>query len=47
MTFTYNTLSQAQTFIKSYDMVIACGGAKGKRATLIHAEPGVYIVEVA
>lgn len=47
MTFTYNTITEANTFINCFNFVRACGHAGGRVARIIHQEPGLYIVEVA
>jgi hypothetical protein len=47
MTFTYNTITEANTFIESFKMVVACGASGGRMAKIISSKPGEYVVEVA
>jgi len=45
MEFTYNTISEANTFIRTYNAVIA--PQQGNIARLVSEQPGLYTVLVA
>ena len=44
MTTTYNTITEANTFIRVYNSIPT---GKGMWARLVSSAPGVYVVEVA